>query len=476
MNRMNSTEYETDRQAYESARTWLPTISVEGAFANVFIVITGGAFLTGIALFLGANDFEIGLLGAIPFMAQLAQLFSAYLAGQAGSRKTYSIWSAVFGRQIWWLALPVLYLTSDWRLEAFFAILIFSNVAIMTAAPVWLSWMADIVPDRIRARYFGYRSAGIAFSTISATVAGGIILDKFRAAGQEATGFAVILAFACLFALAAVLLLRRVPDRPNEEGDEDVIRWENVFEPLKDVNFRRLLKVFFVWNVAVGIAAIFFAAHMITNLKMSFTLISLYSSVPAIIAILLNRPWGVVIDRFGSRPVIVICAIGIAMIPLIWWLPRPDFLWILGFEAIYSGALWTGFNLAAFNIPISNSPKNKRTSYLAMFAVITGIGFFAASIVGGYLAESFGFFHWQLGKQTILNYHLLFGVSALLRLLAGLLFLSFHEPKEKAIPIMVQFMGYSLLKRLSVGRQIFPRGVRMIGEFVHQSRRDFHWK
>ncbi|HKK21609.1 MAG TPA: MFS transporter [candidate division Zixibacteria bacterium] len=472
----DSDKYEADRRAYESARRWLPTISVEGAFANVFIVITGGAFLTGIALFLGANDFEIGLLGAIPFMAQLAQLFSAYLAKRAGGRKSYSVRSAIFGRQIWWLVIPVLFMPGEWRLELFFTILVLSNLAIMTAAPVWLSWMADIVPDRIRARYFGFRSAGIAFSTVSATVLGGIILDKFLRSGEDATGFAVILGFACLFALAAVLLLRRLPDRPSDEQEADFGRWSDVLEPFKDPNFRRLLKVFFVWNIAVGIASVFFAAHMITNLKMSFTMISLYSAVPAIMAVILNKPWGVVIDRFGSRPVIVLCALGIGLIPLIWWIPRPDFLWILGFEAIYSGALWTGFNLAAFNIPISNSPRNKRMSYLAMFAVITGIGYFAASIAGGFLAESFSFVHWQIGRQTIVNYHLLFGVSAVLRLLAGLLFLSFHEPKEKAIPIMVQFMGYSMLKRLSLGRQILPRGVRMIGDFVHQQRRDFHWR
>ncbi len=377
---------EEDRN-YESARPWLPIVSVEGAFANVFIVITGGAFLTGIALFLGANDFEIGLLGAIPFMAQLAQLFSTYLANRTGGRKSYSVWSAVFGRQIWWLVIPLLFVSGNWRLEAFFAVLIFSNLAIMTAAPVWLSWMADIVPDRIRARYFGFRSAGIAFSTISATVVGGIILDHYRRSGQDAFGFAVILGFACLFALAAVLLLRRLPDRPNEEEESAMIRWADILEPLKDLNFRRLLKVFFVWNVAVGIAAAFFAAHMITNLRMSFTLISLYTAIPAIMAIILNKPWGIVIDRFGSRPVIVICALGIGMIPLIWWFPRPDFLWILGFEAVYSGALWTGFTLAAFNVPISNSPKNKRTAYLSMFAVITGIGYFTSSIAGGFLAE-----------------------------------------------------------------------------------------
>ncbi|MGD8922918.1 MAG: MFS transporter, partial [Candidatus Zixiibacteriota bacterium] len=74
-----------------SIRKWLPYITWEGAFANVFIVGTGGAFLTGMALLLGASDFEIGLLGAIPFLAQLAQICSAYLTDRNGGRKSLTL-------------------------------------------------------------------------------------------------------------------------------------------------------------------------------------------------------------------------------------------------------------------------------------------------------------------------------------------------------------------------------------------------
>ena len=56
----------------------------------------------------------------------------------------------------------------------------------------------------------------------------------------------------------------------------------------------------------------------------------------------------------------------------------------------------------------------------------------------------------------MVNYHLLFAISSGLRLLSALLFLSFHEPKEKGIPIMIQFVGSAVLKRMSGGRQIFP--------------------
>jgi MFS family permease len=443
-----------------SIRKWLRFVTVEGGFATVFITFTGGAFITGLALMLRANDFDIGLLAAIPFLSQVAQVISAYMVDRTGQRKRIAVVASAVARQMWWLVLPALVLPESWRLETVLLVVVFSNLAIMIATPAWLSWMADLIPAKIRGRYFGFRSAVIAFVTVAATIVGGIVLDQFKLVGLEPVGFAIIIVAGCLFALAAVLLLNKLPDKPAQTIKTEV-KWNHFLEPLSAKPFRHLLAVYFVWNFAIGISAAFFAAHMLTNLKMSFTLIAFYSSSAALVGIALNRPWGKLIDRFGCKPVVVLCSFGIALIPLIWWIPRPGYLWILAFESVYSGALWTGFNLAAFNVPLARSPQRGRTIYLAMFAMVTGLGFFLASLLGGVLAHNWRDFHWQVGPQTVVNYHLLFAISSGLRLLAALLLASLPEPSEKSVPVMIQFMGYAVLKRLSTGRQIFPRPLRM---------------
>jgi MFS family permease len=443
------------RQDINTVRRWFTYITLEAGFATVFITFTGSAFLPGLALLWGASDFEIGLLVAIPFVAQAAQLLSAYLVDRTGKRKAVIVWGVAVGRLIWLPIIPLLFLTGDWRLYILLGLVVFSNICVMIATPGWLSWMADLVPEQIRGRYFGSRNAAVSAATIIATISGGLILDRLRNAGHEQGGFAIIIAIACLGATIALFLLNKLPDISSEIFNHR-IDLSLILEPLRDKNYRFLMKVFFVWNIAIGISAAFFVPHMLNNLGMNFTQISIYLSTSALVAILLYKPWGVIIDKFGSKPVIAFCSFGIVLIPLIWWLPRPDFLWIFAFEAIYTGALWTGFNLAIFNIPIANSPKDKRIVYLAMFSVVTGLGFFIASIIGGALAESLSFIHWHIGKQTAVNYHILFTISAILRLVTAFMALRFHEPREQRLPIMVQFMGYSVLKRLSVGRQLFP--------------------
>jgi len=472
-NKIESSEAKTSRQNQAQDKTalisrkWLSYITIEGSLATVFIILTGGVFLTGLALMLGANDFEIGLLAAIPFLSQVAQLLSAFMVDATGKRKSIAVWFSVLGRQVWWILIPVLFLSGDWRLEALIVVVIISNVAIMISSAGWLPWIADLVPGRIRGRYFGNRNAAIAIATISATLVGGAVLDIFRGVHQESVGFAIIIGLGCSFALAAAILLNRLPDKPAELIRSN-INWSHLMEPLQDRKFRRLLKIFVAWNIAIGTSAAFFAPHMLNNLKMSFTLISVYSAVAALVAVLLNKPWGKIIDRFGSKPVLAFCAFGIALVPLIWWIPRPGYIWILAPESIWTGILWTGFTLAAFNIPIACSPKERRTIYLAMFSVVTGLAFFAASVVGGILAQSWSHMHFQLGKQTVVNYHILFAISGALRLLAAFMILTFHEPREKGVPDMIQFMKYSILRCASIGRLASPWATKI--ERVFQIR------
>src|SRR5215510_12820502 len=74
---------------------------VEGALSNIYVSITTSAFLTGLALLLGAGDFELGLIGALPFVGQLFQFVGAYLEERLGERKRLTVVTAVVSRSLW---------------------------------------------------------------------------------------------------------------------------------------------------------------------------------------------------------------------------------------------------------------------------------------------------------------------------------------------------------------------------------------
>jgi hypothetical protein len=62
------------------SKTDLRNSFYDGMFANAFATLTGGVFITGFALYLGMNDFMIGLVAAMPFMVTVFQLPASYLA------------------------------------------------------------------------------------------------------------------------------------------------------------------------------------------------------------------------------------------------------------------------------------------------------------------------------------------------------------------------------------------------------------
>ncbi|MFB0509862.1 MAG: MFS transporter, partial [bacterium] len=69
---------------------------IEGSFAQIHINLTGGMFLTGFALYLGANVFQIGLLAAIPALLTSFGFLSGILVNRLKARKRPVVLSSGF--------------------------------------------------------------------------------------------------------------------------------------------------------------------------------------------------------------------------------------------------------------------------------------------------------------------------------------------------------------------------------------------
>src|SRR3990172_1884777 len=85
---------------------------VEGAFATVHIQLSGGVFLSGLALFLGARDLEIGLLGALPALLAPVGFAAALLVARTGNRRRVVVSTAAIGRALF--LIPALFLLRGW--------------------------------------------------------------------------------------------------------------------------------------------------------------------------------------------------------------------------------------------------------------------------------------------------------------------------------------------------------------------------
>lgn len=403
----------------------------EAAFANIWVTLTTGAFLTGFALWLGAGDVEVSLLSAIPTFAGLVQFVSSYFGDRLPARKPFCAWFLMVGRGLWVPILLLPYLLGPSRsLYPFLILYLFSYVALNIPMPAYMSWMSDLVPADHRGRYFGRRNmiAGVAGMLVGLPAAW--FLDyTTRKTHQEALGFAVLFGTAVAGAIAALVCILRQPEPPGRDtggsrdglhGTEGILAYYRA--PFADRNFRRLI----VFNVMLGLgqflAAPFFTVYALQSLQLNYVTLQLLSVLTSITGLGSMPVWGYLADRFGNKPLLGIGVFGTVLLPLYWIFATPDnpgvMMVLLVINHLSGGASWAGVGLMQFNLLIRMSPAEKTAVYVATMSAVTGLTGGLAPLAGGVLMNAL--VHWRgtlLGIEWT-NFHITFLAASVLRVVA----------------------------------------------------------
>ncbi|MGZ3420795.1 MAG: MFS transporter [Polyangiales bacterium] len=385
-------------------------------FAEVVSACAGGAVLTGWALTLGCSPTTIALLGALPFLAQLLHVPSAFLTERFG-RKAVAIAAVTISRQLFLplAILPFLSLSAASARTLLVVIAAASAVTGVVANNAWVAWMGDLVPRSIRGRYFGGRSARCTFAGSLAALAAGFALDGTRARGIALVGLSVLAAIAALSGLVTTFLMAQQHE-PVSKDEQPRLDLAAALRPFCDRAVRPLLVYQAAWNGAVGIGAGFFSIYMLRDLGLGFVLVAAHGVATAVVRMIASPRWGRAIDRAGEGPILVACSFGVALVPLLWVLPSSAWFLPLILDPILAGILWSGHALAAFAMPLSVAPARERPFYLAALASAGGGAFALGAALGGALVARFPSGIPALGLRAM---QLTFVASAFARLFAA---------------------------------------------------------
>ncbi len=419
---------------------------IEGSFATVFTALSSGAFLIGYVLMFGAKEFIIGLIGAIPFLSQALQIFGAYLLKKYKSPQKLAIILSIFNRWIWvfFIFLPFVNLGNRTKILIFVSLLFISSSAGALLANIWTTWIGEIVPSQVRGKYFGKRTAYNNAVNIVMFFLSAFILDYFRKI-DEKVGFSVIALICFISGLITTVLFKYHPD-VNLELDSESSLKDEILKPLKDKNFLKYVFFFAQWNFSVGLSVPFMAYHMLANLKVDFSTIAIFNMLTMSLNIFFSQWWGKLIDRFGAKNVLMFNASNIVYIPILWLLATPDFILPLYLDAIMTGIAWSGFNLSAFNMLLSMSPKKGRSSYVAVLSIFSGFGYLIASMSAGYIATLFKDFSIEVFNLRFGNIHILFFLSFVSRMVSAVILARMPEVQEKSFFAMLDSMSTIILR------------------------------
>jgi hypothetical protein len=170
-----------DTLTEEEVQSGLSAVIRDGIASTAMATLTGGAFLVAFALKLGASNLVIGLLAAIPPLAQLIQIPSIYLVEKVRNRRAISMAASAGGRSFWLLIALIPFLFQKEGGLSFLIIAILINAAFAAVSNCsWNSWMRDLVPqDRLGAFFSRRMSLSVGLGIIL-SLAAAFYIDYWR--------------------------------------------------------------------------------------------------------------------------------------------------------------------------------------------------------------------------------------------------------------------------------------------------------
>jgi len=446
---------------------------IEGAYAQTFATLStiGTVFITKFALLLNATPFHFGVLSAIGQFSQLFQPLGSVITKRLDSRKSKTVKYAFAGRFLI-LLLPVIpfFFSGSTAIYIFLTVCLFSTVLQAISGNMWIAWISDLIPLRFRGRFFSNRSVYLTLAAIFTGYVFGFFLDLFDSTkgglveqikgsfslggyfNKENLPYAYIIIFvtAAAIGLYGLTILNKQPEKPKKIETES--SKELLLSPFKDRNYRKLLFFGCWWMLAVGVGAPFWQPFMIMELKMSMLELQIYGTFSTAGSLLMLRPWGRFIDRYGNKPAMILAIILGTINPAVWLFASADKYWFLFLEAIIAGMMWSGTGVIITNFVLAVAPKGKEQIYSGMYSAVTGMAMVVTMLLSGtFLPPAMDLFGLHLLPEQVL-----FGLTSVLRLTAIIPLIGVFEHRAAPMMLIISRLNeYTTVKIVQYYRWMF---------------------
>ena len=366
----------------------------DAAWASLVGALYGGVILVGFALELGASPFLIGVLAAIPFLSQLAQVPAVLLIERWRQRRKIAV-LVVWAARLLILSLSLL----PWFLDGSTAlwVLVAAQIAITLfgamAGCTVNSWFHQLLAgEDLGALYAQRLFWSVVLASLGALLAGHIV--EHWPGSDRLHAYSVNFALAGVAGFVGIYFLSRVPEPVMARTGPPRPIFAMLRAPLADQNFRRLIVFMGAWNFASNLAAPFLTVYLLKQLGYGLdTVTALWAGSQMANALTLYA-WGQLSDRLSNKGILATalpayfgCLIALPMTVL----PEPHLLTLPLLAVIHAvmGIASGGIGLASGNIGLKLAPQGSGTAYLAAVSLAGAAAAGLAALSGGALAEWF---------------------------------------------------------------------------------------
>ncbi|MBK9294056.1 MAG: MFS transporter [Oligoflexia bacterium] len=372
----------------------------------------GETYFSAYALYLGANNFQMGVLTCLPpFLANLCQFYTPYLLEKYKSRKKLVL-TGVMLQAISLLPFIFAYYFSFLKIEIYILLVTLYFATNSTIGPVWNSWMGELVDANQRGSYFGRRNKMITIGTFLSMSVAGFLLRRATKEGHELYGFIAIIILAFASRLSSFYFLSKKEDIVTQTP---VIQKESFLKFCKNLpqkNYGILIISMVTVTFGVYLAAAYYTPHLLKNLKLDYLTYTIIISAVLLFKYFSSGFWGEVIDMWGSKKVVVLTSLLICFTTWPWFLTES--LTLIFVAQCYTGIVWAGYELATFTFLLDATKPEERTYVISFYNILnSSMGF-----IGGVIGAIWVAFY----KDSFFAFKVLFLTTSLIRLTSYFIF------------------------------------------------------
>jgi hypothetical protein len=408
---------------------------VSGALWAVGNGLTTGPVLTFLVIDLGARGPGVSVMLAVPVLAGLLRLAAPRLLAAVGSYRRAAIRVLTASYLLAW-GVPLAALVEGWGPTARLAVVlgllaVHQGLEYLGQVTVW-AWLGELTPRRLRGRLFARRQRWQLAATLPSAVGGALLIDYLRTA-PGATPAAILWSYAAPmlagagFLSASLLPLRKMAD----------VRWSplaaaaaptvSIGAAMSNRPLRRMLLWglwFSFFNGLTQTAQNWFPKQV---LRLDVLPLVLMRGGMMLGQFGLSGPCGRFVDRFGNRPLMIVCQAVVAMGFLFylqasalspWWIAGAWLLW----------SAYAGINVAIPSLALKLAPAAGGAAYLATFQAVSSLAYAGSTLLGGWWFMSLEYATFAVGGFVMDCSAYFFYLGWATRLLGVLFLLGLIEP------------------------------------------------
>ena len=448
----------------------------DGVAGTAMFSLASGGFMAAFAIALGANNLQIGVLAALPYIAQVVQLPAILVVEKIRMRKA-------IGVPAWWLSnlmwIPIgavpFFMDTPGSGAVLAVMTLVGSRGIFSAVwgTCWASWMRDLVPRQVIGSYYSRRLAASLGAVAVISLAASFFVSWWTdSAAPENAMFAysfIIIGGALTLGIASptIVLGAKEPLMPPAPASGKSVL-SVLAGPLRDRNYSQLLRFLFCWSFSSNLAIPFFAVYMLTILGLALPVVIGFTVLSQLSNILFLRVWGPLADRVGSKSVLSMSA-SLYLLVIIGWtfttLPGPHALTLplLAVLHVFAGIAAAGATLTVGTLALKVAPDDQATPFLGVAGIATNAGIGAGPIVGGLLADFFAVSSFNIDMSlstsgrlievpafSLTGFDFLFAIAFVLGLLSLNLLVALREEGEVPADAALQQLSAGPLPMMRV--------------------------